>query len=513
MDVIPHGSGSTARMKRHALAFLCAVPLLLTGAKPMDDWAPIENVLIVTLDTTRADYLWAYGSAYVETPALDRLAREGIVFEQATTSAPLTLPAHCTLFTGLLPPHHHVRDNADRALADTQTTLAEALRTRGMRTAAFVGSIVVGQDRGLTQGFDTYSAPTATGVREGNRRPGQVVVDDALAWLKQETHSPFFAWVHLYDAHAPYAVAEPYRTRYQGASYLGALAVLDAQVARLVEALEARHALDRTLIIVAGDHGESLGDHGEDGHGIFVYQSTLHVPLIMRVPGLTPRRVPDVTRLADVMPTVLDLLHLPKPSMDGVSLSGLMTGRTKHLDLDAYSESAYPRRFGWSELHALRAGRFKYISAPKPELYDLDADPGEQHNIVNERTALGSVMAAKVNALAETDAPDGPTIAGVDADASSRLAALGYVAHGTERVTRAPSPAASAIDPKDCIGRYNEVVRAQSADWASPSHADGDAASQKCGVVMFFSIPRHADEGSTGIRGHKAQSCPIHQRP
>src|SRR5262249_21919598 len=266
-------------------------------------------------------------------------------------------------------------------------------------------------------------------------------------------------------------------------------AVLDAQVARLVQALEARHELDRTLIIVAGDHGESLGEHGEDGHGIFVYQSTLRVPLVMRVPGLTPRRVADVTRLADVMPTVLDLLHVLKPSMDGVSLSGLMTGRTKHLDLDAYSESAYPRRFGWSELHALRTGRYKFISAPRPELYDLDADPGEQHNIFNERTALASAMAARVNALAEAEAPDLPTRAGVDGDTSSRLAALGYVAHGNERVPRARSSPPSAIDPKDCIGRYNEVVRAQRADWAPLGDAGRGAASQKCGLVMFFSIP------------------------
>ena len=241
---------------------------------------------------------------------------------------------------------------------------------------------------------------------------------------------PFFAWIHLYDAHAPYALPEPFRTMYHDAPYLGALAVLDAQVGRVARALEAHHVLDRTLLVVASDHGESLGEHGEDGHGIFVYQSTLRVALIMRVPGFAPRRVADVTRLADVMPTVLDLLHEPAPPMDGVSLVPLMTGRVKHLDLDAYSESAYPRRFGWSELYALRAGRYKFIDAPRPELYDLDVDPGEQHNIFNRRTALGSAMAARVDALAKSAPAREPVDTAVEGETASRLSALGYVGRG-----------------------------------------------------------------------------------
>ena len=263
-------------------------------------------MLIVTLDTTRADYLPAYGYTKLETPALDRLAREGTVFEQATTSVPLTLPAHCTIFTGLFPPHHRVRDNADRALDAGQITLAEVLRARGMRTGAFVGSVVVGHDRGLAQGFDTYSAPSRIDLRDGNRRPAHLVVDDALEWLQRQD-GPFFAWIHLLHARMPRTHC---RSRFARctttAPYLGALAVLDAQVGRVASALEAHHVLDRTLLVVASDHGESLGEHGEDGHGIFVYQSTLRVALIMRVPGFAPRRVADVTRLADVMPTVLE---------------------------------------------------------------------------------------------------------------------------------------------------------------------------------------------------------------
>jgi choline-sulfatase len=476
---------SATRARRYALALLSGVPLALAGAGPFDHPSPIRNVLIVTLDTTRADYLPAYGYTNLETPALDLLAREGTVFEQATTSVPLTLPAHCTIFTGLFPPHHRVRDNADRALADNQITLAEVLHARGMRTGAFVGSVVVGHDRGLAQGFDTYSAPSRIGLRERNRRPGQLVVDDALAWLERQDARPFFAWIHLYDAHAPYAVPEPYRTMYEEDPYLGALALLDAQVGRVVRALEARHVLDRTLLIVASDHGESLGEHGEDSHGIFVYQSTLRVPLIMRVPGLAPRRVADVTRLADVMPTVLDLLQVSATAMDGVSLVPLMTGRVKHLDLDAYSESAYPRRFGWSELYALRAGRYKFIDAPRPELYDLDADPREQHNIFNERSALGSAMAARVDALAKFAPAREPADTAIDGETAAGLSALGYVGHAAAVVPVAAARETLAIDPKDCIGRYNEIVRWRTAGAPRLPATDANASSDECGAVAF----------------------------
>lgn len=331
----------------------------------------VRNVLIVTFDTTRADVLAGYGSNKVETPALDRLAHEGVVFEQATSPVPLTLPAHASLFTGLFPPHHGLRDNVDSPLADSYTTLAEVLRGNGARTAAFVGSAVVDGRRGLAQGFDTYSDGQQENRNPRLRRPANVVVDEANAWITRQHASPFFAWVHLYDAHAPYSLPQPYRTMYEDAPYLGAIAFMDAQLQRLLATLDALHLSERTLVIVLADHGESLGDHGEDGHGIFVYQSTLRVPLIIRAPQLSARRVPDVVRLVDVMPTVLDVLGLSARAMDGVSLAPLMTGRLAHLNLDAYSESLYPRRFGWAELRTIRADRFKFVKAPRPELYDL----------------------------------------------------------------------------------------------------------------------------------------------
>jgi choline-sulfatase len=434
---------------------VCALLISLIGARLMNRPAPIRNLLIITLDTTRADYLPPYGFSSLETPALSRLAREGVVFEQATSQAPLTLPSHCSLFTGLVPPHHGVRDNVDSPLAGDRTTLAEVLKDRGYRSAAFVGSIVVGPNRGLARGFETYSGVAGTASHDELRRPGHVVVDDALNWINRSDARPFFAWVHLFDAHAPYDLPEPLRTKYDGMPYLGAIALLDAQVARLVAALERRGALDDTMIVVAGDHGESLGDHAEEGHGIFVYQSTLRVPLIVRAPGVNARTVSDVTRLVDVMPTVLDALGLPAPPTDGVSLWPLMTGRTARLELESYSESMYPRRFGWSELRALRAGRFKYVSAPRPELYDLESDPGEAHNLYEVRRPLADAMAARLAALSDISPSDHRRVGTPDPRITARLAALGYVGQHAESPDQRPA----GIDPKDCIERYNEIVR------------------------------------------------------
>jgi choline-sulfatase len=463
----------------HALrAPVSAALLVLAAALPLRHRQVTRNVIVVTLDTTRADYLPAYGYRDLETPALDRLARDGVVFEEATTSVPLTLPAHCTLFTGLLPPHHHVRDNADGRLDDAQITLAEVFRARGVQTAAFVGSLVVGRDRGLAQGFDTYGDAGLSDARDRNRRRGPAVVDAALAWLQRARRRPFFLWIHLYDAHAPYALPEPYRTMYGDAPYLGALAVLDAQVGRLVDALEKQQSLNSTLVVVAGDHGESFGEHGEASHGILLYQSTLHVPLIMRVPGVGHRRVADVVSLADVMPTILDVAGIPGPAMDGSTLLPLMTGCSRRRDVDAYSESAYPRRFGWSELYALRAGRFKFIDAPRPELYDLDSDPREQHNLWDTQRSVASAMRARLDTWSRVRSAGETASIAVDSERSARLGALGY---SSQRAPAVQGHDSEAIDPKDCIGYYNEIVRYRVGAIAQPAGASRGDADRGCG--------------------------------
>jgi arylsulfatase A-like enzyme len=423
-----------------------------------------SNVLIVSLDTTRADRLPAYGYQSASMPALDRLAREGAVFDRATTVAPLTLTAHTSLFTGLYPTRHGVRDNADAPLDRVHPTLAEVLKRDGFKTAAFVGSSVLDANRGLSRGFDVYGDVGASGARMHGklRRPGNEVVDAALAWLDAADNSPFLLWVHLYDAHAPCRPPEPYRSRYAADSYEGAIAFADSQVARLLGALEARHQLDQTAIVVVADHGESLGQHGEDEHGIFIYDSVMHVPLLVRMPGAMPRRISSVTSVVDVMPTILDALGIAPVSTDGVSQVPAIRGETSADDRSLYTESFYPQRFGWSPLRALRDGRFKLIDAPRPELYDLEADPFEEQNIYSDRNVVATAMASRLAAFSESPGPARDDAARVPPELRARLAALGYVG-GAPRVR-----SAAGRDPKDFIAEYNQIGRRRLSSWLEP---------------------------------------------
>ena len=413
--------------------------------------APV-GIVIITLDTTRADRLSPYGFMNVSLPHLERLAREGVVFDQATSVAPLTLPAHTSLFTGLLPPAHAVRDNADAALGGSHTTLAETLRARGFRTGAFVGSVVLAPDRGLAQGFDQYRGVGGDSrTPEARQRPANAVMDDALAWLDSIGDSRFFLWTHLYDPHRPYSPPEPYNTIYGHNPYVGEIAFADAQIGRLLQALEARHLLDRTVVIVTADHGESLGEHGERDHGIFIYENVLRVPLIVRAPGLSPARVGDVVGLTDVMPTVLDLLGVSSPAMDGVSLVNLLRGGQRRLDRPAYAESLYPERLGWSPLWALRDGRFKFIDAPRPELYDLEDDPFEERNLYDAQRAVAAAMAGRLAAIIQSHGatPAAAQRPGAPPELQARLGALGYV---SSAITRTASEGSPLPDPKDCVG-------------------------------------------------------------
>ena len=399
------------------------------------------NLVVITLDTTRADRLSPYGNMDISLPHLERLASEGIIFDRATSVGALTLPAHASLFTGMLPPVHGVRDNADPPLRAAHTTLAEILAGRGYRTGAFVGSVVLDRERGLAQGFEWYGEIPAeeTGSRRLQRR-ADAVVADATRWLDGVGDAPFFMWAHLYDPHHPYQPPAPFDSLAD--PYIGEIAFADSQIGVLLEQLDRKDLSDRTVVIVAGDHGESLGEHGEDEHGIFIYEAVLRIPLIIRAPHLAPRRVTELVRLIDVMPTALELLDVPTAIGGGVSLVGLMHG-TATLDLEAYAESTYPRRFGWSPLHAARERRFKYIEAPRPELYDLELDPFEHRNIVDERPALAAAMRARLVAVrgaqSHRRAPVAPEV-------RERLAALGYVSSAVPGGGGLDAP-----DPKDCI--------------------------------------------------------------
>ena len=412
-----------------------------------------RNLLLITLDTMRADRLPAYGFSGVSTPALDRIAGEGIVYENAYAAVPLTLPSHSSLFTGMHPPRLGVRDNVGAPLAQEFTTLAEVLRGQGLRTGAFIASAVLAPGRGVDQGFDRYSSGAASPCSGGpplRRRAGEVV-DDATEWLATDDEKPFFAWVHLFDTHRPYDLPE----KYNGGGvdpYLDAIAYEDAQIARLIEYLEKRGSLKDTAIVVAGDHGESLGDHGEDTHGIFLYQEALRVPLIVRVPGLTGRRVKEVARLVDVMPTILDVFGVPDAGVEGSSL--LQVSGPDNLQREAYGESLYPLRFGWAPLRSLQADRYKVIEAPRLELYDLLNDPGETRNVVAEHPAVADMMLRRLRTFDSKTSSPPP----VDGEVSDRIAALGYVGGRMREAEKSNGQ----IDPKDRISTFNRITAAQS---------------------------------------------------
>lgn len=438
---------------------------LPAGVRPSD-----LNLLLITLDTTRADRIHAYGFDGVETPNLDRLAREGVLFEQAVSPAPLTLPAHSSIFTGKYPPAHGVRDNGGFFLDERETTLAERLQSRGFTTGGFVGAYVLDHKWGIAQGFQTYfddfDLSKYQSLSLGSvDRPGNEVADKALAWLEGLGSKRFFGWVHFYDAHSPYDPPEPFQSRYAGHPYIGEIAFVDSQVGRLLSSLDAHHLTDNTVVVVVGDHGESLGEHGEGTHGFFVYQATMHVPLLIRAPydGMAGRRVADTVRSIDILPTALELLGVKSPErLEGTSVVPLMTGAKKELGLAAYSEAIYPRfHFGWSDLRALTSGRYKFVAAPRPELYDLQQDPGESHNLYPERQALGDRMNQELVALEQrmsTTASAPKAAVEVDPDARARLAALGYV--GTFVTALAPDRAGLA-DPKDKIQLFNLMTQAR----------------------------------------------------
>ena len=424
---------------------LCA--LALTASVCHGRVSPPAGVVIVTLDTTRADHLSVYGYQDVSLPHIERLAAGGVVFDQAMSVGALTLPAHTSLFTGLLPPAHGVRDNSGPGLADAHVTLAEILRARSFRTGAFVGSAVLDAGRGLSQGFDHYGGVIPASGATGLQRRGDDVIGDALAWLGGIEAGPFLLWVHLYDPHRPYDPPPPFDAMHD--PYVGEIAFADAQIGRLLRALDARALTERTIVIVVGDHGESRGEHGERDHGVFLYQNVVRVPLIVRAPGIPAGRIADVVRLTDIMPTVLDLLTVPAPQADGASLASALHRRSPVGEREVYAESLYPRHLGWSPLFALRSGRYKLIDAPRPELYDLEVDPFEERNVYRQRRAVAAAMTDRLARMRSEEEPSTPRGFEVSPELRHRLGSLGY-ASGSRGPSH-PGPGGWP-DAKDCIG-------------------------------------------------------------
>lgn len=483
--------------------------LLLLGCDPSPPAAPIArpSLVVVTLDTTRADRIGAYGYAGARTPTLDALAAQGARFERAYATVPLTTPSHSSMFSGLYPTRHGVRSNGDAVLPEQVTTLAELLQGGGWRTGAAVGAFVTTRIWNLDQGFDVFldevRSPDSAAARWARERRAEQVVDDAVAFLGQGS-GPFFLWVHLFDAHAPYDPPAPWSTELQGRPYDGELAYIDSQLARLQAAVEAQQGPGGTAWIVMGDHGEALRrEHGESDHGIFLFDPTMRVPFIVRPaePLAQPIVVPGAVSGADLMPTALGLLGQPVPAdLDGVDLSPALRGQALARG-PVYMESLQvQQRYGFYPEVAVAEGELKLIGTPSARLYDLAADPAEEHNLLAERpedaarlrAALERVQAQTVEAQRMAVSPE----------LSQALEALGYV-------SGEGGGAPAAFEGKDAkdhlevlhrierareLGRHPSQMAEAEAEWRALVELYPELAEARLGLTRVLGAQgRHAE--------------------
>jgi arylsulfatase A-like enzyme len=411
------------------------------------------DVILVTLDTTRPDRLGCYGNSEIATPNLDRLAREGVIFSAAVTTAPTTLPSHASILTGLYPQHHGVRANGVYRLEDSQQTLGEILSDSGYATGAFVSTFVLDARFGLSQGFDVYDS--RTGAADGySERKADKTTDLAIDWLRRQGPQPFLLWLHYFDPHAGFAAPSPYKET-SANPYDGEIAFVDHELGRVLETAQASGR--KTLVVVAADHGEAFGEHGELSHGLLAQEATLRIPLIMWATGGSEfgRGVHVDTRVSqvDLMPTILSLLGIESPGgLDGVSL---LQAPDRHRAVLA--ESAYGRAvYGWARLAAVYKGSLKYVEGPSPEIYDLDRDPLERNNVVADRAADASTLRWLLRSREGPDADrlDGSSVLG--ASDVQRLAALGYIMSDGVAPT---GGAAAGADPRVMLPVYVEMQR------------------------------------------------------
>jgi arylsulfatase A-like enzyme/Tfp pilus assembly protein PilF len=420
--------------------------------------------VIISVDTLRADHLPVYGYRGVSTPAIDALARDSIVFENAYSQAPLTLPSHTTLLTGLLPTQHGVRDNVGFRLAPEHPTLAAALKERGYATAAAVSSFALRRDRGLAAGFDLYDDDFGAG--NADERAGPETAKKLEAFAQSHAGRPLFLFLHLYEPHTPYAPPQPYAGTYASRPYDGEIAAADAAVGGFVLFLKARGLYDSALILFLSDHGEGLGDHGEDEHGVFLYRETIRVPLLVKLPGSrrAAERVRAPVGLIDVFPTVAEQVGAKVPGdRPGLPLSRPGTPATSAARR-IYSETVYPRlQLGWSDLAALTDDRWSYIEAPRPEIYDLAGDPGEKHDLAASlppalRAMRAELLTLRKPAAAAEKPPSGEL---------EKLGSLGYI-----RVDARSASAKNLPDPKDRIAELRRYKRLFDVFYA---HRDAEA--------------------------------------
>jgi arylsulfatase A-like enzyme/Tfp pilus assembly protein PilF len=448
-------------MSRAPITAVFLTTIFCFGAQSVSADERKANLLLITLDTVRADYLSCNGSKKVSTPHLDGLAAGGVNFTRARTSVPLTLPAHASIMTGNYPPVHGVRDNGSYVLAEEQLTLAEVLDEYGYETAAFIGAFVLDRSFGLAQGFSIYDVGNWGEAKLfGNlaaERRADAVHDAFSSWLEGRAEDgPFFAWIHLYDPHAPYTPPEPFRKRYASDPYAGEIAYTDAAVGKIVADLDSLKLLDSTLVAVVGDHGEGLGEHGEHTHSLLIYNSTIHVPMLLHLPDRLPsgKTIDRLTRTIDLAPTILDYLGLAQPFGQGASLRSLIEDGSPAEEITAYSESLYPNlNLGWSELRALEGAGHRFILAPRPELYDLTEDPGERSNRIGSKPDIGDRLERSLASLMASMPESGDRTQAVDPRTREMLQSLGYVSGSQPpRVDTA-----TRVDPKDRMELWTDI--------------------------------------------------------
>jgi len=506
--------GFVPSLLRRVACVVCLLSsVLATPPEPAKQTTDPPNVILITIDTTRADRMGFLGSKRGLTPNLDALARQSTVFTHAYSQVPLTAPSHATILTGTYPQFHQVNDFGVRLAADLPYA-PDILRLHGYRTAAFVGAMVLDPAMhtapGFDRGFDTYDAGFHQGPPGADRystteRRGSVVVAHALAWLAHQSptrasltapskdkppdqpRAPFFVWVHLYDPHDPYDPPEPYKTRYKASPYDGEIAYADSVVGKFLAQLHARGLYDNSLIAVMSDHGEALGDHGEDTHGAFLYDETIHVPLLIKLPRgnaasssnqaskqpAAQERVDSRVGLVDVLPTILQAIGIAiPPEVQGESLLPAMqsAGESSEVgespkavesakkDRPMYAETDYPyNSFRWSPLRALRTGKYLFVQAPRRELYDQSVDPNADHNLAPTAGAVADTLAGQLSVFRQktSNSREAPK-ANLDPSMEEKLAALGYFAPGSGGTAESRDAGA---DPKDKIGIMNTLHR------------------------------------------------------
>ena len=451
-----------------ALTLSCAVGACRPAA------GPPRTVVLVSIDTLRADHVGAYGDGQAETPALDAIAREGLVFDAAWSPVPLTLPAHASMLSGRYPPRHGVRANGVHRLAGTVPLVAESFARGGFRSAAVVGGYPLDARFGLARGFDLYDdrMPASSAGAHYPERRGAEVADKAIAWLQQQgTDGRVFLFVHFYDPHADYDPPPPYAARFAARPYDGEIAYVDAQVGRLRSALEAQGRWRDAVVLVVSDHGEGLGEHGEDTHAMLLYEPTLRVPLFVRAPAVRPGRAREAVSIVDVAPTLLALSGLPPlPDADGVRLVGRRDPQRA-----LYAETLGPLLdHGWSGLRALRRGRWKLVDAASPELFDLAADPGERRDLW-PTAAEGPELRQELRSVTARWGQAPASVERLDPAAREALNSLGYASGSAEvpadfgfgrpdprtrmDVVRELDAVSSLADPHEALPRLSVLAR------------------------------------------------------